>query len=291
MASFDAAAWTAGGSAMDSRLNSKRDVPCAVVVDSPHTTRTGVGAALADGGDSVVSRLLYTALAAVPVIVLLRQIPESFDAASDIGSVTLDLAIGYIVGWIFYYLTVWRPRAVTRDKVLMLVARDAAVLAGTAGGFLGHLRFAAADALPASPIDRSQMESVVRALSPSMNANLITATGAPANIAEALDDAASRQEQLAAKIERWSNLVSVDLLMLIHGVLDAMILRPAVRSVLHVQTGPFGGLAAQLLKWFEASDALRSHVATALSEDLRRAGYDPLAVAADRILINRVPTK
>lgn len=254
-------------------------------------SRTSVRAALSDGGDSVLSRMLYAAVAAVPTIMLLRQITEPFEAASDIGSVTLDVAIGYLAGWIFYYLTVWRPRAVNRDRVLMRVARDAAALAGTAGGFLGHLRVVASDALPAGPVGRTQFESVAAAVMPSANVDIVTLSGVGGTLADVLDDAYYRQERLAAKIERWSDLLSVDLLLLIHSVLDATILWPTVRSLLHVQTTPFGGLSGELVKWFEASDALRLHVATVLSEDLQRANADPAGVAAGRLLDDQAPTK
>ena len=269
----------------------KAEVPCAVANESSPMSRTSVRAALSDDGDSLLSRIFYAAVAAVPTIVLLRQITEPFEAASDIGSVTLDVAIGYLAGWIFYYLTVWRPRAEKRDRILRLVARDAVALAGTAGGFLGHLRVVAGNALPADPVSRTHFKSVAATLMPSANVTMVTPSGSRSTLAGALDYASYRQEQLAAKIERWSDLLSVDLLELIHGVLDVPILRPTVRSTLHVQMTPFGGLSGELVKWFEASDALRLYVATVLSDDLQRAGYDPAGVAAGRLLEDQGPTK
>lgn len=220
----------------------------------------------------------------------LRQIAEPFEAASDIGSVTLDVAVAYLAGWIFYYLTVWRPRAVNREKVLMHVSRDAVQVAQTANLFFEHLRFAANDDLPASPVDWMRVELAVRDLYPSANANMVTLSGAPVSLAGALDEAHLRQEQLAAKIERWTDFVSVDLLLLIHRLLDATILVQTIRSAVHLQKASFGGLSTEIIKWFEASDALRLYVATELAEDLRRAGYDPEGVAAGRIFLNRVPT-
>lgn len=141
-------------------------------------------------------------------MIALRQVGEPFDAASDMGSLALDLATGYVAGGTFYFLTIWRPKAVERERVLPIVARDAIQLAGAASSFVHHLRYAAGATLMEGPLDRQHFESVVRDLSPSANANKINLDGKPASLADALDYEWRRQEHLETKIERWAGLAS-----------------------------------------------------------------------------------
>lgn len=77
--------------------------------------------------------------------------------------------------------------------------------------------------------------------------------------------------------------MSVDLLVLVHGVVDADIVGPMLGPLLRVQTGSFGGNSGLLADWIESSDALRLYVAEELRGHLKRTRYDPDAVADGRI--------
>ena len=65
----------------------------------------------------LVNFLLAVSTLAVGAVLALRGVKEPFDAASDIGTVVSDLGIGYIAAWMFYALTIWRPRDADRRRL------------------------------------------------------------------------------------------------------------------------------------------------------------------------------
>jgi hypothetical protein len=244
---------------------------------------TGPIAALTDHKLHLVSLGLCASLLAVAGVIVLRSMEEPFAAASDIGGVILDLGIAYAAGWIFYYLTVWRPHAVNWLAAGPLVSRAALRLAGTAELFLGHLRHTAGQE-HRTEFKRAELLDLVRNLSPASPTNMMNSlSGQGLTLGDAAHYSRLRIDSAVAEIERWSSLVDPELLRLAYHVADC----PFVRDdTISTEPSLYGGRAEMLLKWLEASDRLKMWVAANLERELRAIGYDAAAISKSCVLID-----
>jgi len=233
----------------------------------------------------LVNFLLAVSTLAVGAVLALRGVKEPFDAASDIGTVVSDLGIGYIAAWMFYALTIWRPRDADRRRALPPVARSAANLAGQAGAFVAHVRHSAG--LEArSSISRVDLDAALRTLTPQSPTNMVTFNGQPLGLNAAARDALTRVETNMAQVERWAPLVSTELMSEVYEVVDCQFLTIVRQGLLDHLQAPFGALSELVAEWFEKSDRLRDRVASELSIALATAGYNAQAVASDHALEN-----
>lgn len=246
---------------------------------------TGVGAALGDRHLRWVNLLLGGAVLAGLSVVVLRQWEEWFAAASEIGTVALDLGVAYLAGWIFYYLTIWRPHEVAQSHVGRYVARAAATMAGQASGYLGHLCHAAGRPSQ-SAITRSELLALLAGLSPSDPANMIDLSGRQLTLADAAADGARRIDQASRRVEGLAAFVDdAELLRCVYAVVDATFLRVARDRTLSLPARGFGGLGESIVGWFERSDELRLWLSANFAAATREAGLDPESVANARALL------
>jgi hypothetical protein len=63
------------------------------------------------------------------VILLIRVVfstaKPGFPRGSELASLTADLGIAYLAAWFFYYLVSWRPAYKTRQRLALMVSRQA----------------------------------------------------------------------------------------------------------------------------------------------------------------------
>jgi len=243
-------------------------------------------AALRDGELRWVNHLLLVSAGAVAGVAVGRQVPEPFEAASELGTVTFDLGVAYIAGWIFYYLTAWRPRTRDRLRALPMVAVAALHVARPADYFLGYMQLAAGRAVVPGHVADALTSSQLGALLSSLDFGLLAAPAGGQSailpsptLAERLTEAADHTREACVRLDRWSHLVDVELLALSHAVLSSQILNTRPHRIADVvaqgSAVPMIHTLDAIEEWFRAADKLKdwlsSHSSHAVDGERRSA--------------------
>ncbi len=117
----------------------RRDSPCGMTTEQPvlqaetgrprlqeRLTTSTVIAFLRDREQAIVNMLALVIL----LITILIRVPGAgakpwFSGAGDWANLAADLGVGYLAAWFFYFLVSWRPAFKTRQRVAVMVARQA----------------------------------------------------------------------------------------------------------------------------------------------------------------------
>ncbi len=256
---------------------------------SPQRARRIGGGSLSDvfrdPGLRVVNGLLAGTILTIAVVIILRRWPELFPGAADVGTAAFDLSLGYVAGWIFFYLTVWRPREIERHRIQPDLVRNALAVWGAAAGYLGHAFHSAQRQPPNGPASADDVQAMFGNLQVSTPTNLIDLNGNELSIGQAARDALSRTERATARVQRWAPFVPIELQKLLFQVVDSPFLTLASQGFLDYMSGTFSGLSSMVVNWLEDADRLRAWIATNMQEALSEAG---LAVSEHPLLESKV---
>lgn len=153
----------------------------------PHrAASTGLLAFVQDRAIRVINVLALASLAtAFLVRVAFATDGSSIPGASDTANLASDLCVGYLAAWVFYYLTIWRPRRDDRNRALRAAGPAAIRTSGTARGLLDGLR-AIAGKPTTGPVSERQLDDLVRGLKSTDPANMVGPDRRPVTIFQML---------------------------------------------------------------------------------------------------------
>lgn len=235
-------------------------------------SNTGIVRAVVDPRDRKLTFALFGSAAAIVAVVALRQVPETFDSASDLGDVVLALASGYVAAWFFHYLTVWRPKAIAWLTIGPQVARLANQLAGASALFADKV-VSSAGKQRDRPYDAAELKEWLSGLSPTTETDMIDiATRAPLTLNDAARERRQHVESLVLRLDRWADHLDPVFLRYVHEVSDCTFMRVAWQFD---EPSRYGGRASDVIKWMTACDELSAYLRHNHPAELAAAGLDP----------------
>jgi hypothetical protein len=165
-----------------------------------------------DKGSRVVNLIV---VASVVELLIFRVITANsrplFSGAGNLADLASDLSVGYVSGWVFYYLVSWRPHRQSRNLIILQAGPRALNVSGTSLGLLEGLRKCANDS-SMGPISIEGLSLLGHSLRTTGPAQLVNLNGQTLTVVDLMGYHQTRARDFTASLDSFTLYLDPELL-------------------------------------------------------------------------------